>query len=690
MRATAVDNYYGTEVADPFRWLEDDLSTEVQAWTKMQNACTRAVLDAIPGYGDLLDRFRQILDLGTITAPTERVTVAGVERLFHYRRRGLQNHGVFCVRSGVAGPDRELIDVSELASDGTAALAFTSVSPRGSYVAWGRSDSGTEDCVLYIREVDTGIDLSDAISRTRLASIAWTPDESGFYYTRYPDPATTAPGDEHYFRSVFFHLLGTNPDSDPRVFPEDGTDGHLKTDSPSVSLSPNGRWLVVRVHRGAHRSEIWFRDLWEEQNRGWTVIGADRTVQYRPIPRDGLLYLLTNDGARRSRLVSVNYGAGGTSWQEVITENDDVLRSVYIGSEVIVASYLHMASTRLSRYRLDGTPLGPVPLPSIGTATVRGRPDGKHVFVHFSSFVTPGEVTRFDLDTGVGQVWDRISDKRLDIADVTVTMATASSRDGTQVPMFVVARGEVPRNGSAASILTGYGGFSQCASPEFSARALSAVEHGVVWVAAILRGGGEFGDSWHRNGMLADKQNVFDDFIACAQELIDSGITSARRLGIVGSSNGGLLTAAAVTQCPKLFRAAISDVPVTDMLRYHQFSGARLWASEFGTAEDPEQFRFLYAYSPYHRVREGTQYPAMLFVTAENDTRVAPLHARKMAARMQQAQRDNRESPILLRVESHAGHGAGKPTWKLVDEYTDQMAFLFGALVCPLTREERG
>jgi prolyl oligopeptidase len=686
-----VDDYHGTQVADPYRWLEDGESAEVCAWTDEQNARTRAVLDAIPGRERLHRRLSELLKVGTLSAPAVRVTRCGEARYFHFRREGEQEQGVFYVREGESGADRPLIDLQAMTADTTAAIAWTSPSPDGSMVAWGRSDGGSEESVLHVRVVDSGKDLPDTIPHTRFASIAWLPDSRGFFYTRYPEPGTVPKGDEKYYRRVFLHRLGDDPNTDELVFPDprDRRMAYEKTASPSVSLSPNGRWLVVRVHQGAQKSEVYFLDTSAGASAEWVGVATKTDAAFRAIPHDGTLYVLTNDGALRSRLFAVDYARPQRpAWRAVIPEGADVLRSVTVIGDVIVANYLHEAATRLERFSLDGRPLGPLALPSAGSATVHGRHDGGEAFVRFTSFVEPGRVIRFNLKTGEASTWGRVG-AALALEGVTVSHAHARSKDGTRVPMFVVERAGAVRDGDNPTIMYGYGGFNQCASPAYNPSALAAVERGSVWVLAVLRGGGEFGDAWHRAGMLENKQNVFDDFIACAEELCHAGVTSPSRLGIIGSSNGGLLTAAVVTQRPDLFRAAVSDVPLTDMLRYQHFRIAKLWVSEYGASDDPAQFRTLFAYSPYHRVHDGTVYPSMLFVTAESDTRVDPMHARKMAARMQEAQPPSaRERPILLRVESEAGHGAGKPIPKLADELTDELSFLLDALGCDLSTPE--
>jgi prolyl oligopeptidase len=365
-------------------------------------------------------------------------------------------------------------------------------------------------------------------------------------------------------------------------------------------------------------------------------------------------------------------------WNVILAEGADVLQHVDIVGSTLVATYLHDASSRIERYDLRGKALGAIELPALGTAYVSGPDEGTEAFLSFTSFVVPTQVLRADLKTGKTALWDRVGASFV-APSVTVRREYATSKDGTKVPMFVVEKEGARRDGTAPALLWGYGGFNQNTTPAFSARALAMVERGGVWVSAVLRGGGEFGEDWHRGGMLANKQNVFDDFVACAEWLVLEKVAAADRLAVGGGSNGGLLTSAVITQRPELFRAALSLVPLTDMLRYHHFRIAKLWIPEYGSADDADQFKVLYAYSPYHRVRDGVKYPAVLYTTAESDTRVDPMHARKMAARLQLAQSSS-DRPMLVRIEEKAGHGAGKPVTKLTEEVTDEMIFLFGQL----------
>jgi prolyl oligopeptidase len=671
-KVDVVQDFHGTRVPDPYRWLEDGESDEVRAWTDAENARTRAFVDAVPFAPRIAARLKELLSIGFCASPAARTTASGVRRYFHQRRVGGQNQPILYVRDGLRGEDRVLLDPSTLSSDGTTAVDWWYPSFDGELLAWGKSESGSEESTLHVREVASGKDRELAIAHTQHASVAWLRDGSGFYYSRYPAPGTVPEGDEKYFAKIFLHRLGADPAHDPLIFGE----ARDKTDIPSVTLSPNGRWLVARVHMGWDRSEIFAKDVTREGS-SWIPVVVGEHALFDPIPRDDRLYLLTNLGAMRYRLVAIPWEKAGDrgSWRDVIPEGEDVLEGAAIISRTIVATYLHDAATRLERLTIDGAPIGPIALPSLGSASATGEWNGDEAFVNFTSFVAPFEVDRVDLASGALEPWDRVT-ANVRLPEVKVSMLFATSKDGTRVPMFVVERPGTPRDGDNPTLLYGYGGFNVNQTPAFSSRALTTVEQGGVWVQAVLRGGGEFGEDWHRGGMLEKKQNVFDDFIACAEELVRRKITRPERLAMVGGSNGGLLVAACATQRPELFRAGLALVPLTDMLRYHRFRIGKLWIPEYGCADEAADFPFLHAYSPYHRVEDGARYPAMLFATAESDSRVDPMHARKMAARMREAQGDP-ERPILLRVESKAGHGQGKPISKVAEALADEQSFAF-------------
>ena len=672
-KSDVVDTLHGVRVPDPYRWLEDGESDEVKTWTAAENAVTRDRLDAIAGREKLKAEITELLQIGTVGAPTIRASKATI-RYFHQKREGAQNQPNLLVRDGHAGNDRVLIDVASLSSDGTTALDWWFPSWDGALVAWGKSESGSEESVLHIRDVVTGKDLKDTIDRTRHASIAWLPDGKSFYYSRYPEPGTVPVGEEKYHSRIYLHVLGQDPKNDKRIF----GDGRDKTDIPQVMISPNGRWLVVRVHMGWDKSDVFVKDL-RQAGAGFRPVVTGVGALFEPSPENDRLYVMTNDGAPRYRLYEVDYAKlERDKWKELIPEGKDVLTSFEVLKSELVTTYLHDASSRLERFGLDGKSKGAIALPAIGSASTTGTSTSDELFVSFTSYTTPPEVLRGDLRAGPSlSMWDRVGALKDD--DFEIQQLFATSKDGTKVPMFVISQKGMKKTGKNPTVLYGYGGFNVNQTPSFSARALTSVRNGAVWATAILRGGGELGEDWHKGGMLEKKQNVFDDLYACAELLFKERIASPETLGVVGGSNGGLLVSTAVTQRPELFRVGLSLVPLTDMVRYHHFRIAKLWIPEYGDPDKPEQFKFLYAYSPYHHVENGKKYPSMLFTTAESDSRVDPMHARKMAARMQEAQGDA-SRPILLRVETKAGHGAGKPVTKLADELTDELSFLLTEL----------
>ncbi len=672
-RAETRTEIFGQSVDDPHRWLEDSESAEVQAWTAAQNERTLAYVNGFAGQAKLRARVHELLGVGYAQSPSVRVRDNGERRYFHTRREGDQVQPVLLVRDGHDGVDRVLIDVAALSSDGTDALDWWYPSHDGSLVAWGRSEHGSEQSVLHVRDVASGQDLDTKIPHTLLASVVWVSSER-FFYTRHPTPGDVPKGDEHYYCKVFEHVIGRDFRLDPCVF----GDNRDKTDVPSLAISPDRRWLVVRVHKGWDKSEVYVRDL-ARAGAPWREVAVARDALFEPIPTDDALYMMTNEHAPRYRLMRATWEALD-QWSDVLTESTDVLTSVAITPQGIFASVLRDASSRIVVFDLAGKELGSLRLPALGSADVSAPPQGGEVFVDYTSFVVPFESLRAELPESLTaeslprlKSWDRV--RGAGPSGVTISREFATSKDGTRVPMFIVRGGE--STSPSPTVLYGYGGFNVNLTPAFSARALAVVEHGGVWVSAVLRGGGEYGEAWHRAGMLENKQHVFDDVIACAESLIASKTTTADKLAIMGGSNGGLLVAAAVTQRPELFRAGAALVPLTDMLRYHLFRLGAFWIPEYGSPEEKACFEVLYAYSPYHHVRESVRYPAMLFTSAESDTRVDPLHARKMAARMSDVEK---ERAILLFVETRAGHGQGKPTTKLEDDLVMQLSFVFREL----------
>jgi prolyl oligopeptidase len=670
-----VEELHGVKVADPFRWLEDGDSPRVKAWQRAESEKSRRALDAIPGRATLAEEARAVVNADrAIEAPRVRRSTTGKALYFHVRRPDGADQSSLFVREGLKGEDRVLLDPAHLAGDATAALDWWYPSNDGALLAYGTSVGGTELSTLHVRDVKAGTDLPDAIPFTRYATVAWVQDDKGFYYVHFPEPGTVPAGEEQQHAKIFFHRLGHDWRRDRPVFePAD------KDDHPAVKISPGGRWLVAEVEKGTLRSDIYVRDRSKGDAAPWVpvIVGADSVSQ--AFPREGRLYVLTNEGAPNGRLFSVEYDHPARSlWREVLPEKKEPLASVTILRSFIAATYLHDAASRIERFTLNGKSLGAISLPVLGTAETTGPWDADDLFVRLDSFVVPPEVLSVDARTGKTEPWDHAGEVP-GVADVETTLLHATSKDGTKVPVFVVAKKGLARDGSAAALVWGYGGFSVNQTPSFRAYAPLVAAHGGVFALAVLRGGAEFGEAWHRAGMLGKKQNVFDDYAAAAEELVKEKIASPERLGSIGRSNGGLLVAAAITEHPELFRAAVSIVPLTDMLRYPRFRIGRWWVSEYGDPDKDDAFAWLYAYSPYHHVTQGTHYPATLVSTGESDNRVDPMHARKMAARLEEAQGDT-SRPILLRVDTGAGHGQGKPASKLAEEVADELAFAFHEL----------
>jgi prolyl oligopeptidase len=654
-------------VADPYRWLENGDSPEVRAWTAEQDRYLRSVLDPLPDREAIETRLRALFSIGTIAPPTPR---GG--RYFYEKRAGGQEQPVLFFRDGLFGADHVLIDPAALSKDGTAALDWYYPSPDGRRLAYGVSEGGSEKSTLFLKDVDTGLAEPDLIPFTRACSLEWRPDSRGFFYTRYPEPGTVPEGQENYHRRVYAHTLGEDWKSDPLVF---GADREAE-DWPSVHASPDGRWLAISVSRGWTRTDVYLKDL--ARNGPFAVVVEGQEAVFGVTLRNDALYLHTNLDAPRFRLLATSPARPlRAHWREIVPEGDDVLEGVAVVGDRILAQRLREASSRLVVHDLEGRTLRSLELPTIGSvAGITGEWQGREAFFGFSSYTVPPAVYRVALPDGPVELWQGTR-ADLDQRAFVVRLVHYASRDGTRLSMFLVSHKDRPSPGGPA-LLTGYGGFAVSHTPAFGRGMLLFLEQGGLYAVAHLRGGGEYGEDGHRAGMLGHKQNVFDDFTAAAEFLVHEGQAARDRLAIIGGSNGGLLVGAALTQRPDLFRAVVCQVPLLDMLRYHYFRIARLWIPEYGSPDDPAAFRWLHAYSPYHRVRDGESYPAALLTTGEVDSRVDPMHARKMTARLQAATRSGR--PVLLRVETRAGHGQGKPVSKLLAEWTDVWSFLFAEL----------
>lgn len=686
LREPTVDRIFGAQVADPYRWLEFADNPTVDDWINRQNARTEAYLTRFDQRAMLRARMAQLLAIGTLSLPRLRRLGPQQIRIFYNRREGGDEQPILYVRDGFDGADQVLLDPTRMpGGSATTALDWYEPSNDGSLIAYGISQGGTEDSVLRIRRVADGSDLPDVIDRTRFAALAWRPQNRGFFYSRYPDPKTVPKGEERLHRRIYEHRLGDDPANDRLVFGAE----LAPNDFPGCTLSPKGSWLIINVSRGWSESALYLADARSGKEQFARVTPPEKAL-YAAIAREDRIYVLTNEGAPRYRILSFDpKHPARESWQLLVPEHtEDVIKTFdVIGSDLLV-SYLRAGATRLTRFSITGEARGAISLPSLGTSDgFSGLPDGSDALYAFESFAVPREVRRLELASAKDSSFLSVS-ADIPSADYVVEVFSARSRDGTSVPYQLVRhRDRKLGDGSARTLLYGYGGFNESMQPRFSRPVQLLLENDGIYVQALLRGGGEFGEAWHRAGQLTQKQNTFDDFIAVAEDLIERRVTQPAHLGILGRSNGGLLVAAAVTQRPELFRAAVASVPLTDMVRYPQFLIAKLWVPEYGSPDKEDEFRALLAYSPYHRVREGLPYPATLVTTADRDTRVDPLHARKFAAALQHATSSGRA--VLLRTERTAGHGAGTPVSKQLDELSDVYAFLFAELglqILPRTR----
>ncbi len=676
--APVEDTVQGHKIVDRYRYLEDPNDPDTRLYVEQELVYTRSILDPLPGRDNINARLSQLLEIGTVGTPQ-----MGGTYYFHTRREGNQNQPILYVREGLKGDDRILLDVNQLAADGTIALDWWYASDDGKYVAYGTSPSGSEISTLRVIETATGKLLPDSIERTRAASLAWKRDNSGFFYTRYPKKGDVPEGQEVYNRHVFYHALGADPAQDALIFGA-GRDPEWW---PNVSLSEDDRWLLINEEHGWTKTQMFLQDLTSKNPP--VEITAGKDFLYGADFFQGKLYITTNEDAPRYRVfVADATNPKRENWKEIIPQSDAVLQSVGVTGGKLLAQYEHNATSELKLFGLDGKKLADIPLPTIGSVvSAFGRYDRNEVFFGFQSFTVPpsiyrADLTKVDLSDLKSALWAKVDAPSIDPSAYDVQQVWYTSKDGTKVPMFVVNKKGIAKNGKNPTLLTGYGGFNVSLTPTFSRSMFLWMEHGGIYAVANLRGGAEFGEDWHRAGMLEKKQNVFDDFIAAAESLIAQKYTDKDHLAIQGGSNGGLLMGAMITQRPDLFRAVVCAVPLLDMLRYQNFQIAKLWIPEYGSADDAKQFEWLYAYSPYHHVKPGEEYPAILFMTGDTDTRVDPMHAKKMAALMQAEARNgaSQEKPILLRIETKAGHGQGKPVTKQIEESTDMYSFLFWQL----------
>lgn len=663
-----MDQHHDMHVEDPYRWLEDTTSERSRRWIREQKRLTQAHLASSPFRAAVQRRLTELWDFERYSAPVNR---GG--RYFWSRNRGLQDQDVVVVAECLDAEPRVLLDPNQLSEDGTVALTTFEISPDGRWMAFGLSSGGSDWQEWRIREVATGRDLPDHLRWIKFSSVSWSRDGSGFYYSRYDAPEAgdrLAAVNQHH--KVCYHRLGTLQEDDVLVYarPDRGRLGF------TARVAEDGRYLGIEAWDGSRpETGFFYRDLADPEGRVVALLDTF-DARYKPVGSVGsVFWFLTDLDAPRGRLIAIDLTRPGReSWSEVLPECDDVLEAVNVLGDRFVARYLRDARHVVRLFKLDGTLCGDIELPSPGTVSgFAGERDDRETFFSFTSFTTPPTVYRYDFDR------DRVSlYRRPEVAFEPERYVTRQvfyeSEDGTPVPMFIIHRKGLEPDGHTPVHLYGYGGFNVAVTPSFSVANLAWLEMGGIYAVANVRGGGEYGEDWHRAATGVNKQRSFDDFVAAASWLIDRGYTRRELLAVSGSSNGGLLVGASITQHPELFGAALVRVGVLDMLRFHKFTIGWAWVSDYGSPEDPEEFRALRAYSPYHNIRANTDYPATLVITADHDDRVVPAHSFKFAAALQEAQAGPR--PILVRVETRAGHGAGTPTRKRIEQSCDELVFL--------------
>ena len=699
------DTYAGMQVADPYRWLEGLDSRDTRAWIDAENKLTSGYLEAIPGRDRIKQRLTELWNYERYSAPQKYG-----ECWFYTRNDGLQNQSVLYVADSLDATPRQLLDPNTLSKDGTVALKQWTVSDDGKYVAYGLSSGGSDWEEWHVLDVDTGKPTEDVLKWVKFSNTSWRRDGTGFFYSRYDEPKGDALKAANKFQKLYFHRLGEDQEDDLLVYENpDQPDWRFQGE-----VSDDGRWLVISVNRSTEpKNLVLYRDLAKAyrqkgEKKKTTMISAPgpnvRNMQSRKIKTHSVitpvetligdwnaayeflgstkstLYFLTDADAPRYRIVAIDVDRPAKAdWKELVPQAADTLQSARIVNRSLVATYMKDAHSAVRLYDLkDGKSIGEIALPGIGTASnFSGRPRDQVAFYSFSSFTAPAAIYRYDLSAVSGGVW-RAPKTTFDPAKYETKQVSYASRDGTRVPMFVTAKKGLALDGSNPTILYGYGGFNIPIQPGYSAAVAAWLDLGGVYAVANLRGGGEYGRDWHEAGIKTHKQNVFDDFIAAAEYLIAQKYTSAAKLAIRGGSNGGLLVAATELQRPDLFAAAIPQVGVLDMLRFRYFTIGKAWESDYGSVDNADEFKALYAYSPLHNVKPDTDYPATLILTGDHDDRVFPAHSFKFAAAMQAANPQGK--PKLIRIETRAGHGQGKPTAMQIDEVADIYAFILKSM----------
>ena len=666
---TQQDNYHGTVVSDPYRWLEEEKSEEVSAWVESQNTLARPYLAELPSRERYKERLTALWDYEKYSTP---YMVNG--KLFYSYNDGLQNQYVLYMADGVNGKPEVLIDPNTLSEDGTVSMASTELSPKASFLAYMLSDGGTDWKTILVRDTSKKSDLTDTIKGIKFSNIAWLPDESGFFYSRYPQNEA-GKYDDSQTVSIYFHAIGTAQSEDKKVFAFD----NKPTWNPYPSVVQDGKTLLISVFEGYQANGVYAKSLVND-NSELVPVFDKWDGRYDLIgEHDDELFFTSTANAPTGKVIKVDFDGGVKATETVIESTSDTLSSVSLLGEKLFAQYLKDVKGQVSVFDLNGEKIDEIAFTDIGSVSgFYGSKNADTTFYKLTGFTNPGQVFAYDVKSGESSLFKSI-DTGVNYDDYETKQIFYTSKDGTKVPMFIVHKKGLKLDGNNKTLLYGYGGFNISLLPRYSVSRMVWVEQGNVLAIANLRGGGEYGQQWHKAGTKLDKQNVFDDFIAAGEYLVESGYTTPEKMGIQGGSNGGLLVGATLTQRPDLFSAALPAVGVLDMLRYHTPSAnARAWSSDYGLSENKDEFEALYAYSPLHNTKPGTCYPATLVTTGDHDDRVVPWHSYKFAAQLQADQ--SCDNPILLRVETRAGHGAGTPTWMQIEGYADQWAFLESAL----------
>ena len=666
-----VDDYHGTKIADPYRWMEDLDSADVKEWVDAENKITFAYLESIPSRENIKERLTKLWNYERYGTPSRYGN-----RYFFSKNDGLQNQSVLYVTESLDSEPRVLLNPNELSVDGTIALAGTFITDDGKLMAYSLAEAGSDWNEIRVRNVDTGEDLPDLIKWVKFSGASWTKDNEGFYYSRYNEPTGDKLEETNFFQKVFYHKLGTPQSADKLIY--DRPD--QKEWGFSAGVTDDGRYLVISINVGTERkNRVYYKDLSVTDSPVVPLLD-DFDAQYNFVDNNGPVFWFQTDlDAPRGRVIAIDTSEPQRdNWKELIPQSEDTLNGVGTIGGMFVTNYMHDVKTQIKLFDLGGQLVREVKLPGIGTAGgFGGKRTDTETFYAFTSMAYPTTIFRYDVKTGDSTVFKRPAID-FDPEQFEVKQVFYNSKDGTRIPMFITHKKGVKLDGTNPTMLYGYGGFDVSLLPYFSVARLVWLEMGGVYAMANIRGGGEYGKEWHDAGRLKVKQNCFDDFIAAAEWLIANKYTCKEKLAISGASNGGTLVGACMTQRPDLFGACLPDVGVLDMLRFHKFTIGWAWVSDYGSPEDPEMFPTLRAYSPLHNIKPGVEYPATLITTADHDDRVVPSHSFKFAATLQAAQ--GGKEPILIRIETRAGHGGGKPTTKLIEEIADMYAFLTRAL----------